>query len=96
MLDGFSGFERTKDITRAARDAPNLLFDTSLVYAFDFVEHFVETFGAHRVLFGTDMYSVPLAYRRSYTLDQVLDSGLDDDATRALLAGNLRRLLRLG
>ena len=96
VLDGFSGFERTKDITRAAREAPNLLFDTSLVYAFDFVEHFVETFGVDRVLFGTDMYSVPLAYRRSYTLDQVLDSRLDDDARRALLAGNVRRLLGLG
>jgi predicted TIM-barrel fold metal-dependent hydrolase len=96
VLDGFSGFERTKDITRAAREAPNLVFDTSLVYSFDFVEHFIDAFGPDRVLFGTDMYSAPLAYRHSYTLDQVLDSRLDAPTKQAVLSGNVRRLLGLG
>lgn len=95
MLDGFSGFERVKDINRAAAEAPNLVFDTSLVYSFDFVEHFVATFGPERVVFGTDLYSVPLAYRRSYTLDQLLDSRLSDEDKVALLSGNLRRILDL-
>lgn len=96
VLDGFSGFERTKEITRAARDAPNLVFDTSLVYSFDFVEHFVARFGHERVVFGTDMYSVPLAYRRSYPLEQLLVSRLSTDAKAAILSGNLRRILGLG
>lgn len=95
ILDGFSGFERVKEIHRAAAEAPNLVFDTSLVYSFDFVERFVETFGPERVVFGTDMYSVPLAYRHSYTLDQLLDARLDDTTKALLLAGNLRRILDL-
>ena len=95
VLDGFSGFERTKEISRAAADAPNLVFDTSLVYSFDFVEHFVARFGHERVVFGTDMYSVPLAYRRSYPLEQLLVSALDDEAKTAILSTNLRRILGL-
>jgi len=95
VLDGFSGFERTKEITRAAAEAPNLVFDTSLVYSFDFVEHFVARFGPERVVFGTDMYSVPLAYRRSYPLEQLLVSRLDDSAKAAILHGNIRRVLSL-
>jgi predicted TIM-barrel fold metal-dependent hydrolase len=95
VLDGFSGFERTKEISIGARDAPNLVFDTSLVYSFDFVEHFVARFGHERVVFGTDMYSVPLAYRRSYPLEQLLVSKLSDDAKAAILSDNLRRILGL-
>jgi predicted TIM-barrel fold metal-dependent hydrolase len=95
VLDGFSGFERTKEITRAAADAPNLVFDTSLVYSFDFVEHFIARFGHERVVFGTDMYSVPLAYRRSYPLEQLLVSSLTDDAKTAILSTNITRILNL-
>ena len=90
---GLLEFERTKEISRAAADAPNLVFDTSLVYSFDFVEHFVARFGHDRVVFGTDMYSVPLAYRRSYPLEQLLVSGLSAEAKTAILSGNLRRIL---
>jgi uncharacterized protein len=96
VLDGFSGFERTKEISVAARDAPNLVFDTSLVYSFDFVEHFVARFGHERVVFGTDMYSVPLAYRRSYPLEQLLVSNLSPEAKTAILSGNLKAILGLG
>jgi predicted TIM-barrel fold metal-dependent hydrolase len=71
------------------------VFDTSLAYSFDFVERFVATFGAERVVFGTDMYSPPLAYRRSTVLDQLLDSGLDDGQRSLILSGNLGRLLGL-
>ena len=95
VLDGFSGFERTKEITRAAAEAPNLVFDTSLVFSFDFVEHFVARFGVERVVFGSDMYSVPLAYRRCYPLEQILVCRLDEETKAAILSGNLRRILSL-
>lgn len=95
ILDGFSGFERIKEISRLAEAAPNLVFDTSLVYSFDFVTRFAETFGPERVVFGTDLYSVPLAYRHSYTLDQVMDSELDHGSRALLLSGNIRRILNL-
>jgi hypothetical protein len=80
VLDGFSGLERSaKEISIAAATMSNLVFDTSLAYSFDIVERFVANFGAERVLFGTDMYSPPLAYRKSTVLEQLFDSGLDDD-----------------
>ena len=52
-------------------------------------------FGHERVVFGTDMYSVPLAYRRSYPLEQLLVSALDDEAKTAILSTNLHRILGL-
>jgi predicted TIM-barrel fold metal-dependent hydrolase len=96
VLDGFSGLERSaKEVSVAAESAPNLVFDTSLAYSFDFVERFVANFGAERVVFGTDMYSPPLAYRRSTVLDQLVESGLDADQTALILSGNLSRILGL-
>jgi hypothetical protein len=96
VLDGFSGLERSaKEVSVAAEAAPNLVFDTSLAYSFDFVERFVANFGAERVVFGTDMYSPPLAYRRSTVLDQLVDSGLDSDQTSMILSANLDRILGL-
>jgi predicted TIM-barrel fold metal-dependent hydrolase len=41
------------------------------------------------------MYSAPLAYRRSTVLDQLLDSGLDDEQKRAILSSNIARILRI-
>jgi predicted TIM-barrel fold metal-dependent hydrolase len=96
VLDGFSGLERSaKEVSVAAESAPNLVFDTSLAYSFDFVERFVANFGAERVVFGTDMYSAPLAYRRSTVLDQLEESGLDGDQRSLILSGNLNRILGL-
>lgn len=96
VLDGFSGLERSaKESSLAAAAAPNLVFDTSLAYSFDIVERFVANFGAERLVFGTDMYSPPLAYRRSTVLEQLLESGLSDDQKRMVLASNLQRILGL-
>jgi predicted TIM-barrel fold metal-dependent hydrolase len=96
VLDGFSGLERSaKESSLAAAAAPNLVFDTSLAYSFDIVERFVANFGAERLVFGTDMYSPPLAYRRSTVLDQLLDSGLDDQQKQAVLSSNIARILRI-
>jgi uncharacterized protein len=96
VLDGFSGLERSaKESSLAAAAAPNLVFDTSLAYSFDIVERFVANFGAERLVFGTDMYSPPLAYRRSTVLDQLLDSGLDEEQKQAILSSNIARILRI-
>ena len=75
-----------------AEIAPNLLFDTSLASGFDLIESFARTFGADRVVFGTDLYSWPLGRRISPRLPEIVACGLDDEAKRAILAGNARRL----
>ena len=59
------------------------------------VERFVANFDAERPVFGTDGYSPPLAYRRRSVLDQLFDSGLDDEQKTLVLSGNLDRILQL-
>lgn len=92
VLDAFSTFEGTKECTDVGEACPNLLFDTSLSYNFDFIEVFAQRFGADRVVFGTDLYSPPLGRRISHLLPQILESSLTDDDKALLLGGNARKL----
>lgn len=94
-LDAFGGYESTRQCTFVADVAPNIVFDTSLSYNFDFIEEFARRFGAERVVFGTDLYSPPIGRRISHLLPQILESTLDDDAKRAILADNARALFGL-
>lgn len=92
VLDVFSSFEGTKEANDVAGVCPNLLFDTSLSYNFDFIEAFAKRFGAHRVVFGTDLYSPPLGRRISHLLGQIHESSLSDDDKASILGANARRL----
>jgi predicted TIM-barrel fold metal-dependent hydrolase len=91
-LDPFSGFEATRQCFHVADIAPNVVFDTSLSYNFDFIEDFAVRFGSERVVFGTDLYSHPVGRRISHLLGQIVESSLSDDDKAAILGGNARRL----
>lgn len=92
-LDPFSGFEATRQCFHVAEVAPNVVFDTSLSYNFDFIEDFARRFGAQRVVFGTDLYSHPVGRRISHLLGQIEQCSLSDDEKAAIVGGNARRLL---
>jgi predicted TIM-barrel fold metal-dependent hydrolase len=92
VLDAFSTFEGTKECRDVAETCPNLLFDTSLSYNFDFIENFAKRFGADRVVFGTDLYSPPLGRRISHLVPQILESSLSHDDKVKIFGANLRRL----
>jgi predicted TIM-barrel fold metal-dependent hydrolase len=92
-LDAFGGFEATRQCFHVADVAPNVVFDTSLSYNFDFIEDFARRFGADRVVFGTDLYSHPVGRRISHLVPQIVESGLSHDDKAAILGGNARRLL---
>ncbi|MCH2171384.1 amidohydrolase family protein [Myxococcota bacterium] len=95
VLDAFASYESTRHCFFAAEIAPNLLFDTSLSYNFDFIEQLAERFGPDRVVFGTDLYSAPVGRRISHLLPQILDSSLPHEALELILGGNARRLFGL-
>jgi predicted TIM-barrel fold metal-dependent hydrolase len=95
-LDPFSSYEATRQCFFVADVAPNVVFDTSLSYNFDFICEFAQRFGADRVVFGTDLYSWPVGRRISHILAQILESELDDRDKALILAGNARRLFGLG
>jgi hypothetical protein len=44
-LDAFSSYEATRQCFFVADVAPNVVFDTSLSYNFDFIEEFARRFG---------------------------------------------------
>jgi predicted TIM-barrel fold metal-dependent hydrolase len=95
-LDAFGGFEATRQCFFVAELAPNVAFDTSLSYNFDFIEDFAVEFGPERVVFGTDLYSHPVGRRISHLLPQIVAAEkLDEEAKRLILGGNARRLLRV-
>jgi predicted TIM-barrel fold metal-dependent hydrolase len=91
-LDAFGSYETTRQCFHVADVAPNVVFDTSLSYNFDFIEDFARRFGAGRVVFGTDLYSHPVGKRISHLLPQIIESALPDDDKAAILGGNARRL----
>ncbi len=91
-LDAFGSFEATRECSFIAEVAPNILFDTSLSYNFDFIEDFANRFGVERVVFGTDLYSTPVGRRISHLLPQIKESSLSHDEKQLILAGNARRL----
>ena len=94
-LDAFGSYEATRECFFIAEVAPNIVFDTSLSYNFDFAEDFANRFGADRVVFGTDLYSYPVGRRISHLLGQIAESELSDEDKAAILAGNARRLFGL-
>ena len=94
-LDAFGSYEATRECSFIAEVAPNIIFDTSLSYNFDFIEDFARRFGSERVAFGTDLYSTPVGRRISHLLPQIIESSLSDVDKQLILAGNARRLFGL-
>ncbi|MCB0993472.1 MAG: amidohydrolase family protein [Acidimicrobiales bacterium] len=95
VLDGYATFEGTKQCSFLAELCPNLLFDTSMSYNADFIVSHIGRHGAHRYVFGTDLYSWPLGRRISHIKDELVASDLDDDTLAAVLGGNARSLFGL-
>src|SRR3954468_2997429 len=95
VLDAFSTFEGTREAFDIAQRCPNLLWDTSLSYNFDFLEQFAQQLGAERVVFGTDLYSPPLGRRISHLVPQILESSLTDADKAKILGNNARQLFRV-
>jgi uncharacterized protein len=95
VLDSFSSHEQGLQAIQLADAAPRLVFDTSLAYTVEPILDLIDRHGSDRVVFGTDLYSHPVGYRRSYVLAQLLESRLSPEVRQNVLAGNAERLLGL-
>lgn len=98
-LDAFTSSEKSWEAVRVARQTPNLYFDTSVCAGLHFVLPVLEAAGPERIIFGTDQYSaatLPGPSSRRNVIDQLAATDrVDMDTKRAILGGNLRRLLKL-
>jgi predicted TIM-barrel fold metal-dependent hydrolase len=95
VLDCFSSYDQGTQAMHVADACPNLIFDTSLAYTIEPALRLIERPGHHRLIFGTDLYSHPLGYRRNYVLTQLLEAELAPNVLQDVLAGNAERLLGL-
>jgi predicted TIM-barrel fold metal-dependent hydrolase len=95
VLDAFSTYESTLYCFEAADICQNLIFDTALSHTFERIRMFATTFGAERVVFGSDTYSTVPGQPTSHLLQQILQSSLPDDAKELICGGNARRLFKL-
>jgi predicted TIM-barrel fold metal-dependent hydrolase len=94
VLDAFSTFEQIKMVRRVADQRPNLMFDTALsIQGFDPGLAIAKEFGAHRVLYGSDLYSAMSNRQLPDVLEQILAADLPPDDKTAILSGNAIRVL---
>ncbi len=78
-----------------AKRTPNILFDTAHVRSSNYIRHFVETVGSHRLVFGSLFYSHPASYEHCATLEEVKGARISDEDMANILALNARRLFRM-
>ena len=95
VLDAFSSFEQSEQALRVAADTPNVVLDTSLSHSAHWLERLVAEVGPDRLVFGTDVYSHVRPHRDNLTLDAVTSVEWSSDVMADVLAGNIRRILRL-
>jgi predicted TIM-barrel fold metal-dependent hydrolase len=96
VLDAFSSFDQLKLVRTVAADRPNLLFDTALsVLGFDPGYSIAQEFGAHRVLYGSDLYTAMSRRQLPDTLAQILACDLPDDDKASILGRNAANTLGL-
>jgi predicted TIM-barrel fold metal-dependent hydrolase len=98
-LDAFTTSEKSWEALRVARQTPNLYFDTSVSSGLHFVLPVLNEVGPERIIFGTDQYSAitpPGPSSRRNIIDQLAATDrVGIEAKRAILGGNVRRLLNL-
>ncbi len=94
ILDGLAGYEESELFYDIVKRRDNLLFDTGmwgggsskLVAA-------ARVIGAHRLVFGSGLYSYPMGFRRTQVVETVLETPISDADKAGVLALNLYRVL---
>ncbi len=71
------------------REVPNLYICTCPFLAWGQTEQYVQLYGAERILFGSDLTDLPIAWG----MGQIMYARISEEEKRLILGGNLRRLM---
>ena len=94
VLDGLSGGEETELFYDIIQRRENILFDTGMwTVGTRKVNEVTHVMGAHRLVFGSTLYSSPQGYTRSQTVEAINEADLTDEEKQGIFSGNLSRLL---
>lgn len=93
VLDGMSTYHHTLECIALAERHPNLVFDAAMAFNASAITQFVRAAGADRLLFGSDIYSHPNTFVTSNTPAALRACDLGTEQVRAILGGNLARVL---
>jgi predicted TIM-barrel fold metal-dependent hydrolase len=94
-LDALTTNTNSQLVLDIAKRAPNVLFDTAHVRSSNYVRHFVETVGSHRLVFGSLFYSHPASYEHSATLEEVKAAKISDEDMANIFSRNAKKLFKL-
>ncbi|MCU1617895.1 MAG: hypothetical protein JWO98_5435 [Frankiales bacterium] len=96
VLDGLSSYHHTLECIALAERHDNVVFDTAMAFNPLALVQLSAAVGAHRLLFGSDIYSHPHTFVTANTPDALRAAGFDADELTGILGGNARRLLPIG
>lgn len=96
ILDGLAGYEETELFYDIVQRRENLVFDTGMWSGGSTkINAAAKVMGAHRLVFGSGLYSYPMGFRRTQVVETVLESSLTEAEKAQVLAGNLYGILRV-
>lgn len=93
VLDGMATYQHTLECIALAERHPNLYFDTAMAFNPVALVQFAGAVGAERLLFGSDIYSLPNTLVSSNSPARIADLGLPPDAVGSILGGAAAGLL---
>jgi hypothetical protein len=93
-IDALSSYQHTIECELVAETCPDMLFETSQAHG-NVIATFVAAFGSERVVFGSDLYSYPVAFRTGNTPDAIARMLGDKEKADNVLWRNTERLFRL-
>ena len=94
VIDGLAGFEETELFYDIVARRDNLVFDTGMWSGGSGkVKAAAREMGIGRLVFGSGLYSHPMGFRRTQTVEAVQESRLTDEEQARLFALNLYEIL---
>jgi predicted TIM-barrel fold metal-dependent hydrolase len=93
-MSAFSTQDQGQLLPYVAERHPNLFFDTAVPRYVPDILHAIRTVGAHRLVYGSDLYSVPTDLTAD-ALPQLLTFPISDQEKASMLGDSARAVLGL-